>query len=92
MSEYSSENVEVKLDYEARERAILATEVFCRFCEEECQDEFSDHLRYIIEGGLMPGLPGADFRNHIISAENLRNPRNTTSQSWNRRKSCYAKH
>jgi hypothetical protein len=34
---------------------------------EERQDEFSDHLRYIIEGRLMAGLPGADFRNHIIS-------------------------
>ena len=34
---------------------------------EERQDEFSDHLRYIIEGGLMAGLPGADFKNHIIS-------------------------
>ena len=34
---------------------------------EERQDEFSDHLRCIIEGGPTPSLPGADFRNHIIS-------------------------
>jgi hypothetical protein len=34
---------------------------------EASQDEFSDQLRYIIEGGLMASLSGADFRNHIIS-------------------------
>ncbi len=34
---------------------------------EMLKDEFSDHLRCIIEGGLLASLPGADFRNHIIS-------------------------
>jgi hypothetical protein len=34
MSECSSENVAGKLDLETRERAIFATKVFCRLCEE----------------------------------------------------------
>jgi len=34
---------------------------------EEGQDDFSDHLRYIIERGLMANLSGGAFKNHIVS-------------------------
>jgi len=56
MSEYSSKNVEVKLDYDARERAIFATKVFCRFCEEHkiktCSWEKSPAWNEYVEGKI----------------------------------------
>jgi hypothetical protein len=56
MSEYSSENVAVKLDYETRERAIFATKVFCRLCEEHkiktCSWEKSPTWNEYVEGKI----------------------------------------
>ncbi len=56
MSEYISENVEVKLDYETRDRAIFATKVFCRFCEEHkiktCLWEKSPVWNEYVEGRI----------------------------------------
>jgi hypothetical protein len=34
---------------------------------DERQDEFTDHLRYIVETGLMASTSGGAFRNHVIS-------------------------